>query len=223
MREQDLNLFSVPVKHGWIIPTIDQYEETHAYLHSLFANCSRGRWALETGKSTAELDGGASLFQNELFDWLTLPILSEVKNYWVETLHYRKDFHMYVDSMWANLHGNGDNTGLHAHVNGRGKSHVSVVYYFTKERGSGDIQFANPLEHILRMCPLDQSYDDWSRSGGYSYDYHTAPTVETDYLIFPSWLKHRTLPNNNSERIAISINFSGYPIDPTQGEFSEVK
>ena len=223
MREHDLNLFSVPVHRGFVVPNADQYWETHEYLHRLFRQCSKGRWALETGKSTAELQGGDALFQNELFDWLTLPILNDVKDYWINTLHYRKDYHMYIDSMWANLHGNGDHTGLHAHVNGRGKSHVSVVYYLTRDIHGGDIQFANPLEDILRMCPLDQPYDDWSRSSGYSYDYYTVPTVRSDYLIFPSWLKHRTLPNNDSERIAISINFSGYPLDPTEGEFDEVK
>lgn len=225
MREHDLNIFPVPVRRSYVVPNADQYWETHAHLHSLFRQCTAGIWALETGKSTAELEGGAALFQNELFDWLTLPILHEVKDYWVNTLHYRKDYHMYIDSMWANLHGKGDRTGLHAHVNGRGKSHVSVVYYLTRDIGGGDIQFANPLENILRMCPLDDSYDDWSRTteSGYSYDYYTVPTVRSDFLIFPSWLKHRTLPNNDSERIAISMNFSGYPFDPAQGDFSEVK
>lgn len=220
---QNLNLFSVPVRQGWVTPTKEQYETTYNHLHTLFSQCSKGRWALETGKSTAELVNGSALFEDPIFDWLTLPILTEVKDYWVETLHYRKDYHMYIDSMWANLHGNGDQTGLHAHVNGRGKSHVSVVYYLTKDVGSSDLQFANPLEDILRMCPLDQPYDDWSRSHGHSYDYYTTKTMKSDYLIFPSWLKHRTLPNNDSERIAISINFSGYPLDPTEGEFSEVK
>ncbi|UNH61160.1 putative 2OG-Fe(II) oxygenase [Synechococcus phage S-SZBM1] len=222
MIEKDLNLFSVPVRKGHVVPTAQQYAETYEYLHSLFVQCTPGKWALETGKSTAELPGGDALFQDPLFDWLTLPLLSDVKDYWVNVLHYRKDYHMYIDSMWANLHGEGDSTGLHAHVNGRGKSHVSLVYYFTKDINSSGLQFANPLEQILRMCPLDASYDDWSRSSGYSYDYYTANTLKTDYLIFPSWLQHRTLPNNNSERIAISINFSGFPIDPTGGEFNEV-
>jgi len=223
MREKDLSLFSVPVRKGYIVPNAKQYSETYEYLHSLFRNCNKGVWALETGKSTSELEGGSALFQNPIFDWLTLPLLADVKDYWQNVLHYRKDYHMYVDSMWANLHTNGDSTGLHAHVNGRGKSHVSVVYYFVKNHGSSDLQFANPLEQILRMCPLDAPYDDWSRTSGYSYDYFTAETVRSDYLIFPSWLQHRTLPNDDSERIAISINFSGYPLDPTEGEFDTVQ
>jgi hypothetical protein len=41
-----------------------------------------------------------------------------------------------------------------------------------------------------------------------------------EYVMFPSWLKHRTQPNTKCERIAFSMNFAGFPQDPTMGEWT---
>lgn len=217
-------LFPTPVKQGTIVPSDQEFNATYGFLTDAFDQCNGG-WALESGKSTSELDGGAELFDNPLFDWLTHPLLHAVRDYWNNTVRYRKDFHLYIESMWANRHSSGDTTGLHAHIGGgRSKSHVSCVYYLQKELNGGQIQFENPLQQIHRMCPLDKEYDDWSRTDeGELYDFYTLDTQTFDYIIFPSWLRHRTLPYHKQERIAISVNISGYPLDPTEGDFLEVK
>lgn len=216
----NLNLFSVPIRRGYIVPTKIQQKETNEVLCRYFDKAKPNTWALESGKTTSNLPGGDNLYEDVAFDWLTLPILNDVKDYWVNTLHYRTDYHMYMDSMWANLHYEGDNTGAHCHVDGRGKSHVSLVYYWSKDNAGGHIQFNNPLEYILRQCPLASSYDDWSRESGYDYDWKTIGMGVHEYVMFPSWLKHRTQPNTKCERIAFSMNFAGFPQDPTMGEWT---
>lgn len=217
-------LFPTHINQGTIVPSDQQFNDTYQFLTDAFDQCNGG-WALETGVSTSELDGGAELFNNPLFDWLTNPLLLTVRDYWNNTVRYRKDFHLYIESMWANRHREGDTTGLHAHIGGgRSKSHVSCVYYFQKQLNGGQIQFENPLQQIHRMCPLDKEYDDWARTDdGELYDFYTLDTQTFDYIIFPSWLRHRTLPYHKEERIAISVNISGYPIDPTEGDFLELK
>lgn len=216
--------FPTIVKQGQIIPTNDEFNETYKFLTDAFDQC-KGGWALESGVSTSELDGGAELFDNPLFDWLSFPLLRSVKEYWNDDVRYRKDFHLYIESMWANRHTKGDTTGVHAHIGGaRSHSHISCVYYFQKEYNGGQIQFENPLQQIHRMCPLDGVYDDWARDKNDEsplYDWHTLDTQTFDYIIFPSWFMHRTLPYHKKERIAISVNISGFPLDPTQGDFDE--
>ena len=45
----------------------------------------------------------------------------EAADYWRNDLNYRKDWHIYLDSMWSNKHSEGDTTGEHSHKSGRGK------------------------------------------------------------------------------------------------------
>ena len=125
-----------------------------------------------------------------------------------------------MDSMWANLHYEGDKTGEHCHVNGYGKSHISLVYYLKKDSRGGHLQFRNPLEDILRHCPLNAPYEDWARDLvkvmiGRLYQWQGMSTM------FPSWLKHRTQPTTDCERIAISMNFSGFPHHHAEHEANE--
>ena len=206
-------LFSIPVVTGTIVPTDEQLDATNKLLDDAWNCTNKGAWALETGKSTGELEQGTELYQSPVFDWLTMPILDVVHEYWDNTLQYRKDFHMYVDSMWANQHLEGETTGEHNHSAGRGKSHVSCVYYLRKNPDYGHLKFRDPLEMIWGMSPLDAPLKDLKKQ-------HTYKAKTYDYVIFPSWLYHETEPNGKDERVAISINFSGYPLDPSEGDWS---
>ena len=217
---ETINVFPTPVCTGQIVPTDQQYHEANVFLDGLWDEAKRGVWAAETGLSTGELEHGQELYENPVFDWLTMPMLTTVKDYWINVVKYRRDYHMYIDSLWANLHDEVDTTGEHSHANGWGKSHVSCVYYFTKGSQGGEILFKNPLEYIHRLCPLDECYDSVDRHGsGQMYDWHEVQPRQFDYVIFPSWLPHKTRPNGPEERIAISMNFSGFPLDPTEGDF----
>ena len=204
-------LFSVPVVKGTIVPSDEQLSASLSFLDEAWSVANRGVWANESGKSTGELKQGMELYQSSTFDWLTMPMLDVVHDYWDNTLNYRKDFHMYVDAMWANQHFEGDSTGEHSHTAGAGKSHVSCVYYLKKNPDYGHLLFRDPLETIWGMSPLDYMFTNNKK-------HHIHKAKSYDYVIFPSWLYHETQPNGKDERIAISINFSGFPLDLSEGD-----
>ena len=205
-------LFSVPVVTGTIVPTDEQLSKSLSFLDEAWAVANRGVWANETGKSTGELKQGMELYQSPIFDWLTMPMLDAVHDYWDNTLNYRRDYHMYIDSMWANQHFEGDTTGEHNHTAGAGKSHVSCVYYLKKNPDYGHLLFRDPLETIWGLSPLNYMFTNNKK-------HHIHKAKSYDYVIFPSWLYHETQPNGKDERIAISINFSGFPLDPSEGDY----
>ena len=205
-------LFSVPVVTGTIVPTDEQLTASISLLDEAWSNANRGVWALESGKSTGELKQGMELYQSPTFDWLTMPMLTAVKDYWTNIVDYRRDYHMYFDSMWANQHFEGDTTGEHNHTAGSGKSHVSCVYYLKKNPDYGHLLFRDPLETIWGLSPLNYMFTNNKK-------HHIYKAKTYDYVIFPSWLYHETQPNGKDERIAISINFSGFPLDPSEGDY----
>ena len=217
------DLFSTPIFKGSVEPTPEQLEATKRLLEEeYFSKTIRGSWALESGKSTGDMVGGKELFDHEEFDWMLHPVMLAAHDYWKWTLNYRRDWHVYIDSMWCNKHETGDTTGEHCHISGSlSKSHVSIVYHLEKHPDHGHLQFKNPLEDILRMTPLEYDYDADSQGKhtGSDLQWSTQPSKSFDYFIFPSWLKHRTQPAVG-ERLAISINVAGCPIDPTEGDFS---
>lgn len=215
------DLFPTPIIKGRVEPTQEQYDACIALLDGCWDKCNAGSWTLESGKSTGELPGGSILYDHEEFDWLTHPVMIAAKEYWNWTLRYRRDWHLYIDSMWCNKHETGDTTGEHCHTGGgRSKSHVSVVYYLKKDIAGGHLLFKNPLEQIHRMTPLNDPYDTWGGDGKYEpYDYHVMEAETFDYLIFPSWLMHKTQPAVG-DRLAISINVAGFPHDITDGDFT---
>ena len=218
-----LNVFPTKVKCGVIEPSQSDLEASLRVLNEYWEHSSRADYGLETGWSTGSQRGGKELFDHTELDWLTHPIMEAAADYWRYDLNYRRDYHIYMDSMWANKHLEGDTTGPHCHMSGgRSKSHVSIVYYLKKTEHAGNLEFKNPLEQIVRMCPLNEDYDDWARDTahhqGISYDWQEVDAKSYDYIIFPSWLKHRTQPSKG-DRIAISINVAGCPVDPAEGDF----
>ena len=110
-----------------------------------------------------------------------------------------------VQSCWANLHYSNDVTEEHSHCDGfRGANILSGVYYLRKPT-EANIRFINPLEYILRMTPYNTMQGIKSIST-------EVECSEGDFLVWPSWLKHRVEPSEyDGERIAISFNFSGNP------------
>lgn len=196
-----INLFPIPIKRVSIVPTQEEYNALDAYLNSVFDQSGENVWALETGKSTGEHD--LYLYERPEIQWLIQPMFEQARTFWHE-LDYRHGAKITITSAWANLHTTGQVTGEHSHCGGSFKSHLSAAYYFKKPPCSGNIMFTDPLEYIHKMSPVHQ-YDE---TNGKMYQEIQAD--QFDLLLFPSWLKHQTKPNNSSEdRIAISVNFVG--------------
>lgn len=196
-----IDLFATPIYKTNIKPTEFQYQSLNNLLIRVFDQSAENNWALETGKSTGEHN--LYLFRQPEMHWVLAAAMPHVYKFW-EKLDYRRGVEIIPTSGWANLHQHGQVTGEHSHCGGAMKAHVSSVFYFKKPVNSGNIEFVNPLEYIHKMSPVHQ-YDETTGEM-----YTQIETEQFDFIIFPSWLKHRTQVNkSNEDRIAISINFIG--------------
>ena len=198
---ENINLFPILIQKVKIIPNEHQYRSTNDLIYRLLSTTSEDKWALESGKSTGELD--LYLYKKIEMKWLIDQATNHVNNFW-KTLDYRRGARPVVTSSWANLHTHGQVTGEHSHCGGAVKAHISAVYYLKKPENSGNILFTDPLEYIHKMTPA-HNYDE-----AFGSTYQEVVVDQFDLIMFPSWLKHHTKPNmSHDDRVAISINFTG--------------
>lgn len=94
-------------------------------------------------------------------------------------------------------------TKEHSHNGGAAGVHIASVYYYKKNKDNSDLEFVDPLDYIKRMTPIGGKMDDQLLG-------KTVPTDQYDFLMFPSWVRHRVSPNPvDDARIAISVNWVG--------------
>jgi uncharacterized protein (TIGR02466 family) len=196
-------LFSVPIKVGTIVPSEYDEAETDQLLTGMFLDSKLGDFTGESGLSTAPKV--MNLHEKKELKWLTSKLRMEVADFWVNVLSYRRVSYIEPTHSWANKHFAMDTTAEHSHRDGwYGNSEISVVYYFRKHRAASNIIFCDPLDYIKRMTP-------YVPMAGIDTMGTEVPARQYDYIIFPSWLRHRVGPSDNiSPRIALSFNYHGY-------------
>lgn len=195
-------LFSTPFAKGRIIPSEYDEAETEDLLNRLFLDKKLGEFEGETGLSTGPQD--LTLHEKEQLKWLMKPLTYAARDYWVNILGYKKMMSIDCHDGWANKHFAGDSTVEHSHNDGWwGKCQISSVYYFKKPSGSSNIRFCNPLDYILRMQP----YGGMKGTSTISTEF---PAEQYEYILFPSWVRHRVEPSRVGPRIAMSFNFYGH-------------
>ena len=200
--DESIPLFSVPVVKGRIIP--NEYEEasTDDMLNRIWIGKKLGDFDGETGLSTGPDE--MRIHEKESLKWLMKPLSFAVKEYWVYTLGYKKMADIKCRDGWANKHFAGDTTVEHSHQDGwHGSCQISCVYYFRKPKGSSNIKFCNPNDYILRNQP-------YAMMKGIHTIATDFPANQYEYIIFPSWVRHRVEPSTVGPRIAMSFNFYGY-------------
>ena len=102
-----------------------------------------------------------------------------------------------LENAWLNINGHMDFNWDHTHPG----STLSGVYYIKVPPNSGDIKFVNPAA---------EGTGQFRTSNFSSYNASTwsfKPEENVVYL-FPSWLRHRVLPNLNTEQQRISLAFN---------------
>ncbi len=197
-----LPLFGVPVERGRIIP--NEYDDAHTEdcLNRMFLDKTLGEFEGESGLSTGPQT--LNLHEFEELQWLFKPLTMAVREFWVHVLGYRKMMYIDAHDAWANKHFSGDTTVAHNHRDGWwGQCQVSGVFYFRKPKGSANIRFINPNDAILRMTP----YATMLGTNDHSIE---VPAEQYEFLLFPSWVKHRVPSSNVSPRICISFNYFGH-------------
>tara|TARA_R110000868_G_scaffold400131_2_gene674320 strand:- start:649 stop:1275 length:627 start_codon:yes stop_codon:yes gene_type:complete len=96
---------------------------------------------------------------------------------------------------WASVYPKGAWVPLHNHS----PLHWSAAYYVKTHNDCGDILFTDPKEYALANEPKNTK---WRGDVG-----HAVTPTDGMLLIFPSYLKHETLPNEvDKDRIIISFN-----------------
>ena len=97
-----------------------------------------------------------------------------------------------IYNMWFNVNRYKDSNRTHNHP----FSIYSGVYYVKTPENCGTIIFEHPGLDILHY---------YNRGEGGLY---ILPAIENTLYIFPSWLKHSVLANENKEEERISISFN---------------
>lgn len=150
----------------------------------------------------SQLEKGQAISTVSLADYLQPHTWQELQHFqfWLgEKISYvRKQLsfheeHSEVVNSWVNRHNNTGMTTEHAHAN----TTFVVSAYIKCPKGSGNIEFKDPLEYHKHCFPTVS--DD--------IHYRAVPCATNDVLIFPGWLRHRTEPSTvNDERIVITFN-----------------
>lgn len=195
-----IDLFAIPVHKGRVIPTEEEKKGTDELLEEIWSTVSPGTWGGETGLSSGEIS--LMLQKDTRLEWMLKPMWEAAKMYW-DHLGYVPDSRIIAESCWVNLHRKGDMTKEHSHNGGAAGVHIASVYYYKKTKDNSDLEFVDPLDYIKRMTPIGGKMDDQLLG-------KTVPTDQYDFLMFPSWVRHRVSPNPvDDARIAISVNWVG--------------
>jgi len=132
--------------------------------------------------------------------------LSPLVNEFFSQLHYRQQW--YFLNAWAAVYPKGAWVPLHDHR----PCHWSGVYYVKTHKNCGNIIFTDPKEYALSNEPEQTLYRGNAM--------HTVEPTDGMLLLWPSYMKHETLPNQiDEDRIIISFNIITTGIPDPDGKF----
>jgi uncharacterized protein (TIGR02466 family) len=121
-----------------------------------------------------------------------------VQIFWKELDYYSNP---YIKEMWANRYVPGSWIEWHNHI----PAVLSASFYLQQSPKSGNLVFKNPLDDLLRHQPFNNIC-----KGDYYNSFENELEIKTgDLVIWPGWMSHRTLPNNDQfDRIMIGANIN---------------
>tara|TARA_B100001996_G_C18652145_1_gene589812 strand:- start:535 stop:1176 length:642 start_codon:yes stop_codon:yes gene_type:complete len=156
-----------------------------------------GEFRKALSKQGNAISKSAEVLENEKLQRVKTFILSRVNHYIINHLQIENQF--YLTQSWTAINHKGDSHHAHVHPN----TIFSCVYY--AQANSGDFQLRMPESRLQE---------------GYSFRYnilqnnifncrHMSIGVKTgDIVIFPGWIEHRSLPNeDDAPRIIIGTNY----------------
>tara|TARA_B100000427_G_C15481078_1_gene583018 strand:+ start:459 stop:1070 length:612 start_codon:yes stop_codon:yes gene_type:complete len=124
-------------------------------------------------------------------------ILSKFDNFITNHLQIENQF--VLTQSWISVNYKGDAHHLHTHNN----TIFSCVYYI--QANSGDLQIKTPLSRIQEGYNF--SYNVLNKNI-FNWNEYNISVKTGDIIIFPGWLEHQALPNQNEEpRIILGTNY----------------
>jgi len=173
---------------------VDKTKSTNfsSYMHLLDKNTTSDLYAWRT------TPGAEKLHDTNNFATIKKFIEHHAKIYW-DALGYYTDVVPKIYQSWiTHYHQDGF---IHKHNHAR--SQLAGVLYLQASPEQGNLVFENPLELLLSTQPYREKIVHKS-----SFE-QEIPVNTGDLILFPSYLKHYTLPNTTTEdRIIVSVNFN---------------
>lgn len=121
-----------------------------------------------------------------------------LNTYWIES-GFSTLLKPYILHSWANLVPPGGSLHLHNH----NPNVLAGSFYVSATESTGSLQLENPLSQLLGRLP-------WDRKDVRPMLFEEEITVcDGKLVLFPGWMNHRTLQNNDSvDRIILGFNFA---------------
>ena len=156
-----------------------------------------GEFRKALSKQGNAISKSAEVLDDERLVRLKTHILTVFNDYITNHLQIENQF--YLTQSWTAINHKGDAHHLHTHPN----TVFSCVYYV--QANSGDFQIKMPVSRIQEGYGF--SYDVLQNNIFNSSTYNAS--VKTgDIIIFPGWLEHQALPNEDeSPRIILGTNY----------------
>ncbi len=109
-----------------------------------------------------------------------------------------------VANMWVNINGYRNWNKPHLHSGCR----LSGVYYIKTPPNCGTLQFEHPATNLLELYSAGYAPCKLDILNEYNSPVWWKPAVENVLYLFPSWLVHYAMPNENTKEERISIAFN---------------
>ena len=139
----------------------------------------------------------AEVLENEKLQRIKNFILDKFENFVINHLQIENQF--YLTQSWTAVNHKGNAHHLHLHPN----TVFSCVFY--AQANSGDFQIKMPMSRIQEGYNF--SYKVLQQNIFNSRTYNASVTTG-DIIIFPGWLEHQALPNeDDAPRIIIGTNY----------------
>ena len=124
-----------------------------------------------------------------------------------EVIVPKEELDFYITQSWLNITKLGEFHHKHSHQN----SIISGVFYISTEKDD-KITFTDPnakLKELIKFEPKE--FNIWN-SGRWFF-----PSVTNELMLFPSWLDHQVVVNENATTDRISLSFNTF-VRGTLGE-----
>lgn len=106
-----------------------------------------------------------------------------------------------ISNMWININ-NYQNTNIsHNHPD----ADISGVFYINTPKDCGNIVFKHPAFDLLSYYNSNQKVSNWTTYNSSEWELEANEGI---MYLFPSWLNHYVLPNNNKDEERISMSFN---------------
>ena len=124
----------------------------------------------------------------------------QLKIYVEELIIPIEEIEIYITQSWLNVNKPGEFHQEHSHAN----SIISGVFYISAEEDD-KITFIDPnfnIKHVLRIEP--KQFNIWNSH------ICSIPSIPNELLLFPSWISHSVLQNENATKDRISLSFNTF-------------